>query len=303
MPFHWSADNSDDDRLPAGLYVVGTPIGNLGDITLRALDTLQRADLVAAEDTRRTGRLLSHYGIRKKLISCHEHNEAQRAAGLAERVRGGAALALVTDAGMPSVSDPGYALVVHAVAAGLPVVPVPGVSAVTTALSVSALPTDSFLFAGFPPRRTPRRRRFLSELSAENRTLVFFESPRRIAALLADVHRVLGDRRAVLAREMTKRYEEFLRGTVSELLRMLEERPSVRGELTLLVASGGGDGAPGDEALDREIAAAMARGLPVSEISRRVAVGCGVSRKRVYRRALAMARERGAAEPGGEDVS
>ncbi len=292
MPFHWFPDNSADARLPAGLYVVGTPIGNLGDITLRALETLRGADLVAAEDTRRTGRLLSHYGIRNKLISCHEHNEEQRAAGLVERVRGGAAVALVTDAGMPSVSDPGYLLVVRTVAAGLPVVPVPGVSAVTTALSVAALPTDSFLFAGFPPRRTSRRRRFLADLSPEKRTLVFFESPRRIAALLADVHRVLGDRRAMLAREMTKQYEEFLRGTVSELLRMLDERPAVRGELTLLVASGGGGDAPDDEALEREIRAALVRGLPVSEVSRRVSDRCGVSRKRAYRRALALAREK-----------
>jgi len=288
MPSHSSPDKSVSSWRSACLYVVGTPIGNLEDITLRALETLRRVDLIAAEDTRHTGRLLSRYGIKKKLISCHEHNEEKRAGRLIERMRAGESVALVTDAGMPSISDPGYALVVAAIAAGLPVVPVPGVSAVTTALSAAGLPTDSFLFAGFPPRRVSRRRRFLADLSAEDRTLVFFESPRRILALLADMRQVLGDRRVVLAREMTKRHEEFLRGTLSDVLQVLGERQTVRGELTLLVAPDSEGQEPDEAALDREIAARLGEGVSVSEISRQVSRLCGVSRNRVYRRTLAV---------------
>jgi 16S rRNA (cytidine1402-2'-O)-methyltransferase len=211
-----------------------------------------------------------------------------RAGRLIERMRAGESVALVTDAGMPSVSDPGYALVVAAIAAGLPVVPVPGVSAVPTALSAAGLPTDSFLFAGFPPRRVSRRRRFLADLSAEDRTLVFFESPRRILTLLADMRQVLGDRRVVLAREMTKRHEEFLRGTLSHVLQVLGERQTVRGELTLLVAPDREGQEPDEAVLDREIAARLGEGVSVSETSRQVSRLCGVSRNRVYRRALAV---------------
>ncbi len=291
MPSPWSPDKPVSPPPPAGLYVVGTPIGNLEDITLRALETLRRVDIIAAEDTRHTGRLLSRYGIRKKLISCHEHNEEKRAGQLIARVRSGEAVALVTDAGMPSVSDPGYVLVVAAIAAGLPVVPVPGVSAVTAALSVAGLPSDSFVFTGFPPRRTSRRRRFLADLSTEGRTLVLFESPRRILALLQDVRHVLGDRRVVLAREMTKRHEEFLRGTVRDVLQALGARQTIRGELTLLVAPDGQGPQTDDAALEREIAAALTAGLSVSEVARRASRTCGVSRNHAYRRALAMKTE------------
>jgi 16S rRNA (cytidine1402-2'-O)-methyltransferase len=268
------------------LYVVGTPIGNLDDITLRALETLRRVDVVSAEDTRRTGRLLSHFGIRKRLLSCHEHNEKKRAAQLVEWIRAGREVALVTDAGMPSVSDPGYALVVAVLAAGLSVVPVPGVSAVTTALSVAGLPTDSFLFVGFAPRKALERRRFIEGLSGEGRTLIFFESPRRIVALLEDISHILGQRRVVLAREMTKRYEEFLRGSLSDVLDILRGRQTIRGEVTLLVAPDSSNPVIDGEALDDEIALRLGQGLPLSEVSRQVAGALGISKNLVYRRAL-----------------
>lgn len=286
MPSRLPADNLSTPLQPACLYVVGTPIGNLEDITLRALETLRRVDLVAAEDTRRTGRLLARYAIKKRLLSCHEHNEEKRADQFVERIRAGKAVALVTDAGMPSVSDPGYALVVAILAAGLPVVPVPGVSAVTTALSVAGLPTSSFLFAGFAPRKASQRRRLLEDLSVEDRTLVFFESPRRIVALLEDIRHVLGERRVVLAREMTKRHEEFLRGSLSDILHILLGRQSIRGELTLLVAPGARCPMVDGDALDREIALRLRQELPLSEVARQVAGTLGISKNRVYRRAL-----------------
>lgn len=286
MPSRWPSDNASKVRSSACLYVVGTPIGNLEDITLRALETLRCVDVVAAEDTRRTGRLLSHFGIKKRLLSCHEHNEKKRAAQLVEWIRAGRKVALVSDAGMPSVSDPGYALVVAVLADGLPVVPVPGVSAVTTALSVAGLPTDSFLFVGFSPRKALQRRRVIEDLSGEDRTLVFFESPRRVVALLEDIGRVMGERRVVLAREMTKRYEEFLRGSLSDVLDMLRGRQAIRGEVTLLVAPDSRSPAIDAEALDDEIVSRLEHGLPLSEVSRQVAGVLGISKNLVYRRAL-----------------
>jgi len=268
------------------LYIVGTPIGNPRDITLRALDVLREVDVIAAEDTRNTGRLLQHHGIRTRLISFQEHNEERRIPDLMERLGRGNTMALVSDAGTPSVSDPGYRLVEAAIAAGVPVVPVPGPSAAVSALSVAGLPTDAFCFAGFLPRKAARRQKALAGLANLPQTLIFYESPRRIVATMQAMVPVFGDRRAVLAREMTKPYEEFVRGSLSQIAADLQGRDTVRGECTLLVE---GAGAPqvSIERITEALTAEMARGgQPISAIARQVARHLGVSRKTVYDQAL-----------------
>src|SRR5262245_54786365 len=216
------------------LYVVGTPIGNLGDLSERARETLSSADLVAAEDTRRTGKLLSHAGIKTKMVSLFEGNERQRIDEVLERVRDGATVALVSDAGMPTVSDPGFLLVRAAVDAGVEVGVVPGPSAVTAALVVSGLPTDRWVFEGFLPRRGSDRRARLRALAIEPRTVVLFESPLRVATLLRDVLDELGDRRVAPAREPTKLDEGGVRGRVAEVLASVEDSEP-RGEIVLVL--------------------------------------------------------------------
>ena len=224
------------------LYLVATPIGNLEDITLRALRILREADQIAAEDTRHTQKLLSHYEISRPLRSYHEHNESKRAAELVAEMEQGAKIALVSDAGMPLVSDPGYVLVKLCLEAGIPVVPVPGPSALLAALSASGLPNEEFLFVGFLPQRSGERRRAFERLRIEDRTLILYEAPHRIAECVADAREILGDRSACLAREVTKLHEEFRRGKLSEIAVSLEERPA-RGEITLLIGAEEGGGA------------------------------------------------------------
>lgn len=222
------------DERTGCLYLVATPIGNLEDITLRALRILKEADQIACEDTRHTQKLLNHYGIAKPLVSYHEHNEMTRAPELVLAMERGAQIALVSDAGMPLVSDPGYRLVTLALRHRLAVVPVPGPSALLAALSASGLPNEEFLFAGFLPARSGERKRALERLRIEDRTMIFYEAPHRIEETLAAALEVLGDRPACLAREVTKMHEEFRRGTLSELAASLAERPA-RGEITLLI--------------------------------------------------------------------
>jgi 16S rRNA (cytidine1402-2'-O)-methyltransferase len=275
------------EPLPAGLYVVATPIGNRGDITLRALTTLAAVDLVAAEDTRDTARLLRGYGIEAKTISYHEHNEEQRAPQLLKRLQEGARIALVSDAGTPSVSDPGFRLVQAATAAGLSVVPIPGVSAAVSALSVCALPTDSFLFVGFAPKKKGKRRQFIEDLKTQPHTLVLYESPRRINALLAELETVLGPRPAMLAREMTKRHEEFLRGSLGQIRVQLEARPEVKGEITLLVGGGAKDAAGNWDDIEAALAEAIAAGQgSLSTITKAIAKAHHRPRGEVYALAL-----------------
>ncbi len=221
---------------PAGtLYVVATPIGHFDDITMRALAVLNKADCIAAEDTRTTGRLLAHHRIKSPLISYHEHNEKRRTPQLMARLKEGQTVALVSDAGTPTLSDPGFILVREAAAAGLRIQPLPGACAAVAALSVSGLPTDAFVFLGFPPRKPKRLEAHLRALQDEPRTLIWYESPRRLPNLLNALEQVLGDRPAVIGREMTKRYEEFLRAPLSELIARLEARQDLKGEITLLV--------------------------------------------------------------------
>jgi len=219
---------------PGTLFLVATPIGNLEDVTARALRVLREADLVAAEDTRHTRRLLQHFGIPAQVVSLHEHNERARAASLVERVRGGQNVALVTDAGSPGIADPGYPVVRAAVAEGVRVESVPGPSAVIAALQVSGLPTDAFLFAGFLPPRSAARRRRLEELSERRETVVVFESPHRIEACLEDLEAVWGERPLALARELTKVHEQVLRGTAREVRGALRAEWR-RGEMVLVL--------------------------------------------------------------------
>ena len=223
------------------LYLVGTPIGNLEDITLRAIRILKEADQIACEDTRHTQKLLSHYDIHKPLVSYHEHNELTRAPELVLALEQGAKIALVSDAGTPLVSDPGHRLVTLCVRHQIPIVPIPGPSALLASLSASGLPNEEFLFVGFLPARTGERRRALERLRIEDRTIIVYEAPHRIAECVADAREVLGDRAACLAREVTKIHEEFRRGKLSQISASLQESPA-RGEITLLI----GPEAPGD---------------------------------------------------------
>lgn len=273
---------------PAGKPdIVVTPIGHLDDITIRAVNVLNRVQVIAAEDTRNTARLLSYHHIGAPLISCHEHNEDDRVSTLVERLAGGEDVALVSDAGTPTLSDPGYRLVKTAVENGIQVIPIPGPSAAVGALSASGLPTDSFVFVGFLPRKKGKRAEALDALKDQPRTLIFYESPRRMIALIEEVAAVMGDREAVLCREMTKPHEEFIRGRLSDILRLLAARADVKGECTFLVSGRGEGGGPSAETMRREIEAALAEpGARLSGISRRLAEKYGVSRKVIYQEAL-----------------
>jgi 16S rRNA (cytidine1402-2'-O)-methyltransferase len=219
------------------LYLVATPIGNLEDITLRALRVLKGVDLIACEDTRQTQKLLNHYSISTRTISYHEHNEMTKAAELVVDLEGGAKIALVTDAGMPGISDPGFRLITLAIRHGVPVVPIPGASAFLAALVASGLPTDSFRFSGFLPAKRGERRTLLETLRTSPRTQVFYEAPHRVVETLEDIVEVLGpERHVVVAREVTKLHEEFLRDRAAEILEALKSRGDVKGEITLLIA-------------------------------------------------------------------
>ncbi len=271
--------------MPGRLYLVATPIGNLEDITYRAVRVLGHVDLIACEDTRQTRKLLDHYAISKPTISYHEHNEAQRAAELAERMSAGATVALVSDAGTPLVSDPGYRLVRAAIEAGIPVEPVPGPSAALAALAGSGLPADSFHFAGFLPAKSGQRTRALEALKEEAATLVLYEAPHRVLETLDAIAAVLGPRPVVAARELTKVHEEFLRGTAIEVRAQLAARVSIKGEFTLLVGRAvapAPDDTPVGEAVEELVRAGAARMDAIKEIAHRR----GLSKRAVYEQAL-----------------
>ena len=274
--------------LPAGLYVVATPIGNLGDISFRALETLAAAQAILAEDTRVTKILLARYGITTPLIAYHEHNAAEMRPRIMERLSKGEALALVSDAGTPLVSDPGYKLVEAAVEAGFKVVPIPGASAVLAALVVAGLPTDRFFFEGFLPPKQMARRERLETLATIPGTLVFFESPRRTAEMLADAQILLGNRPAAVARELTKLFETVRRGTLSELAAQFADEPTPKGEIVILI------GPPGDAAHvqdDAQIDALLRARLATHSVKDAVTLvvqETGLPKKRVYARALVL---------------
>jgi len=293
--------SADSKPLAPGLYLVATPIGNLGDITLRALDVLRNADRIACEDTRQTQKLLNHFQIEKKTVSYHEHNEHTRATELIQDLKAGERIAIVSDAGTPAVSDPGSWLVREAIAAGVPVIPIPGANAAISALAASGLPAEDFRFLGFLPEKAGARRTYLGELAAREqadprstpRTLIFYEAPHRILETLADIEELWGSLlHAVVARELTKMHEEFLRGTVAEVRRELAARDRIRGEITLLVeapakAKSSGN-ASGTESAHETIAARVARiqsesGVDEKEALKRLARELGRSKSDLYR--------------------
>ena len=277
---------------PGTLYVVATPLGNRDDITLRALNVLREVDLIAAEDTRKTRSLLALHSITNNLISYHEHNEAERTPKLIDKLEKGLSMALVSNAGTPMISDPGYRLIEAALGNRLTVIPIPGVSAATTALSVAGLPTDSFTFVGFLSKKKARRLRQINELARVPRTLIFYESPRRIVTLLTEITDIMGNRRGVLAREMTKLHEEFIRGLLSEIADQLADRKDIRGECTLLVAGNDSDTGPSWPEVKQQIEAAVAAGQKsLSAIAREIASTAGIAKNRIYAEALKISKE------------
>ena len=279
--------------LAAGLYIVSTPIGNLRDMSLRAIDTLRGVDGILAEDTRTTTVLLRHFGIRTPLVAYHEHNGARLRPKLLSRLQAGAKLALVSDAGTPLISDPGFKLVAEARTVGITIVPVPGASAVLAALAIVGLPTDRFCFCGFLPTKPGPRRAELAAFAKVPATLVFYESPRRTAEALVDMLAILGPRPAAVARELTKHYETVREGTLAELAAQFAGEDTPKGEIVIVV------GPPGDEAeevsqakLDQAILAAMAH-HSMKDASEIVSAATGLPRRQVYARALELGKSRG----------
>jgi len=302
MPATMAAEKPEEgilSGLAPGLYLVATPIGNLGDITLRALDVLKRVDRIACEDTRQTQKLLNHFQIATPSVSCHQHNERHRAVELIAALKAGGRVALVSDAGMPGISDPGNWLVREAIAAGVAVIPIPGANAALSALVASGLPAEEFHFVGFLPEKTGARRSRLEELAAEAAkleapcTLVFYEAPHRILETLADLNAVWGpELHIVIARELTKIHEEFLRGTVADVRRELANRDRIRGEITLLVEPPAKSGSPANSqaasTAPEKIAVRVARlqaesGLDEKEALKRLARELGQSKSDLYR--------------------
>ena len=273
--------------LTPGLYLVATPIGNLEDITLRAVRVLKEADQIACEDTRQTQKLLNHYGITTRTVSYHEHNELTRAPELVLDLEGGARVALVTDAGMPGISDPGFRLISLAIRHHLPVVPIPGASAFLAALVASGLPTDSFRFSGFLPPKVGQRRQMLESVKASPRTQVFYEAPHRVKEAVGDIVEILGvDRQLVIAREVTKVHEEFLRGRAADILAILNARGDIKGEITLLVGKEeeGQPKAAAGVSVRRRLEQIMAEEkLDEKAALKRIAREMGVSKSEAYR--------------------
>ncbi len=277
QPSHVMTTKTQHEAGSGCLYLVATPIGNLEDITMRAIRVLKEADLIACEDTRQTQKLLSHYGIRKEMVSYHEHNELTRSPELVIELEQGAKIALVSDAGTPGISDPGHRLVTLCLRHHISVVPIPGPSALIAALAASGLPTEEFLFVGFLPPRAGARRKALDALKTEARTLIFYEAPHRVVETLADASEILGPRPAVIAREVTKIHEEFLRGPLSELLESARKR-APRGEITLLI----GPGDPQTQQVDPSVS--------LRERVEQLEAEAGIDRKAALKKA---ARERG----------
>ena len=269
------------------LYIVATPIGNLEDISLRALRILKEVDRIAAEDTRHTRILLNHYDIRTPLVSYHEHNEKTQAQRLVECLQRGENIALVSDAGTPAISDPGFRLVVEALRADVRIIPLPGPSALATVLSASGLPTDRFAFEGFLPAKRQERDARLHALRSESRTLVFYEAPHRVKESLMTMRRILGDREIVVAREVSKVHEEFLRGSIEQVLAQLAER-EVKGELTMVVHGAGREAQVSEEELIAQIRRMAEEGIGVKQISELLGERHQVAKREVYRLALSI---------------
>ena len=293
MPLNLPTHNSGKPVSPGTLYVVATPIGHRDDLTLRALKILGQVDLIAAEDTRKTRRFLELHGIKGSFISYHEHNEKERTPQILKKLQTGVSIALVSNAGTPTVSDPGYRLIKSAAGHGVAIVPVPGVSAAATALSVAGLPTDAFTFAGFLPKKKGKRLKLLDQLAQEPRTLIFYESPKRILTLISEIIDTMGDRFGVLAREMTKLHEEFIRDQLSEIQAILRKRPAIKGECTLLVSGWDDNRAVEWESVENEIKEEMQSSTePVSKLVKRLSQKYGLPKNKVYQEALDVRRQR-----------
>ena len=283
--------------IPSGLHIVATPIGNLSDITVRALATLAAADIILAEDTRHSARLLHHYGIHARQLSYHEHNAARMRPRILSLLDEGKALALISDAGTPLISDPGMKLVREVLARGHAVYAIPGPSAAITALTLSGLPTDRFLFAGFPPAKSGARRRWLQELAGISATVILYESPARIRATLADIIDIFGDRPAALCRELTKLHEEVLRGRLFEIAEELHVREAIKGEITLVIAPPDEKSAPliRENAQThpdwREALKEALQHLPPAKAAREIARRYALPRKEVYDHAVSLQKD------------
>ncbi|MBN1842011.1 MAG: 16S rRNA (cytidine(1402)-2'-O)-methyltransferase [Deltaproteobacteria bacterium] len=279
-------------RSSGTLFVVATPIGNMEDITLRAIRTLTEVDLIAAEDTRQTRKLLSRYEISTPFVSYHDHNKEKRTPELLQKLKAGASIALVTDSGTPSISDPGYCLVRAAIQEAVPVVPIPGASAVVTALSVCGLPTDSYVFVGFVSRKSGKRKLLLDRLALEPSTLIFYESPKRLLDLMREILDVMGNREAVVARELTKLHEEVLRGPLNTMVKEISARLSLKGECTLLVSGWHKAGEVDLETIRNHLRRlGMEKALSLSDRAKEVARKYSLSRKVVYEEALKLEKE------------
>ena len=268
-------------NVSGSLFLVATPIGNLEDITFRAVRTLKEVDLIACEDTRHTRRLLDHYGIEKPAISYHDHNETDRARSLVERLLGGSNIAVVSDAGTPLISDPGYRLVTAAVEAGIRVIPIPGPSAILAALTASGLTADSFYFGGFVSQKQSARRKLFEALADLDCSLVFYEAPHRILETLRDIAEIYGEREIVLTRELTKIHEEFLRGTALALFRNLSERESIKGEMTIVIGKPLPP-APDDRPVREVFEGFLSQGLSRMDAIKATARQRGVSKREIY---------------------
>jgi 16S rRNA (cytidine1402-2'-O)-methyltransferase len=294
MPLSSPTDEpTQGDSPPFGtLFVVATPIGHMEDVTLRALRTLRDVDVIAAEDTRKTRKLLTRHKVATPLVSYHDHNKEKRTPQLLDKLKAGVSIALVTDAGTPSISDPGHYLVREAVRESISVVPIPGPSAIIAALSVSGLPTDSFVFIGFVPRKPGKRQALLDQLKQEPRTLIFYESPQRLLGLAQEILGVMGDRKAVTARELTKVHEEIIRGPLSKMVKRMAARPPLKGECTLLVA-----GCDTERSTDRAAIQSHLRRLhyqhrgSLSDLVKEVAREYGLPKRVVYEEALRIKKE------------
>ena len=271
-------------------YVVATPIGNLEDITYRAVKILNQVDLIAAEDTRHTLKLLNHFDIENKCISCNEQNEERRAEEFIGKLKSGKNIALVSDAGTPSVSDPGFKIVRRIIKEKIEVIPIPGCSAAIAGLSVAGLPTDSFIFKGFLPKKKGKRKTIISELTSEKSTLIFYESPRRIVVLIEEMLEIMGNRSAMLAREITKLHEEYIRGDLEYVLDMLKVKDQVKGECTLYIKGSNTEVKIDDQELDNEIKLELSRSDQskpgTSDIAKNIATRFSLSRKKVYDRVV-----------------
>ncbi|MBU8912084.1 MAG: 16S rRNA (cytidine(1402)-2'-O)-methyltransferase [Desulfobacterales bacterium] len=273
----------DNQNSSGTLYIVATPVGNLEDITFRAIKILEQADLIAAEDTRHSKKLLSHYGIQTKLVSCHEHNEANKIPQIITHLKTGLNIALICDAGTPTISDPGYKLVAAVAREKISVIPIPGCSAAIAGLSVSGLPTDSFLFSGFLPKKQQKQQHALESVKNQTSTLIFYESPRRIKTLINNMLKILGDRKACLAREITKIHEEYIRGSLSEILQKLNKKDSIKGECSLFVQGQLEQKTINDSQLEKIILERLStEGLGTSGLAKQISKEFNLSKKKVY---------------------